>query len=341
MVVDISALANETIDLLDQSKGENYRICVLIAGTPGSGKSTIAEELGRQINHRFKEYMLQSNQKLSNYGARSDASEVALASDIPEITGSLSKELKTNGGILPNYVEDMNFQSVKRRLDNGDLQIFGRGGLPNAFTVANNLEPDEEPLIAQIIPMDGFHLSRQSLSSFQNPQESHKRRGSPPTFDSNNFAQLCKTLAQTCTIKPGSCDAKSCFEFVTKTYDPYFPCIKIPGFDHSLKDPTPEQYCLDGRTRIVILEGLYLLYDHENWKQVHEILQGTGSLLVWYIDVEDNITEERVAKRHFSSGLTDSIEQGRLKFQENDLLNARLIRKNLVQSDKVVTLRND
>lgn len=310
-------------------------------GPPGSGKSTVAQDLSRQINHRFDEYRLQGNQKSAHGGTRSRASDVALASDVPEITTPLSEELAFNGGILPKYVEDVNFQPVKRRLENGDLQILGRGGLPNAFTISNDVEPDEESSFAQIVPMDGFHLSRQCLSSFQNPQEAHKRRGSPPTFDSNNFAQLCKTLAQTCTIKPGSCDAKSCFEFMAKTYDPHFPCIKIPGFDHSLKDPTPDQFCLNGHTRIVILEGLYLLYDKENWQRVHEILQNTGSLLVWYIDIEDHVIEERVAKRHFNSGLADSVEQGRLKFQGNDLLNARLIRKNLVQSGKVVTLRND
>lgn len=312
-----------------------------MVGPPGSGKSTVAEELGRQINQRFKEYLLQANQKLAHGEARSMASDVSLASDVPEITSALSEELESNDGILPKYVEDVNFQPVKRRLDNGDLQILGRGGLPNAFTISNNVDTDEETSIAQIVPMDGFHLSRQCLSKFHNPQEAHKRRGSPPTFDSNNFAQLCATLAQTCTIKPKPCDAKSCFEFVTKTYDPHFPCVKIPGFNHSLKDPTPDQFCLDGHTRIVILEGLYLLYNEENWKRVHEILQGTGSLLVWYIDIEDHVIEERVAKRHFASGLANSVEQGRLKFQGNDLLNARLIRKNLVQSGKIVTLRND
>lgn len=341
MAINTNALANEAIGLLDECKDDYYRICVLIVGPPGSGKSTVAEELCRKINLRYKEYLLQANQELDHDGSKSNAAEVSLDSGVAEITNELSEELAANDGILPKHVEDINFQSVKRRLENGDLQIIGRGGLPNAFTISNNVGSDEEPSIAQIVPMDGFHLSRQCLSSFQNPQEAHKRRGSPPTFDSNNFAQFCKTLAQTCTIKPGPCDAKSCFEFVAKTYDPHFPCIKIPGFDHSLKDPTQNQFCLNGHTRIVILEGNYLLYDQENWKHVHEVLQGAGSLLVWYIDTDDHVIEERVANRHFSSGLVDSVEQGRVKYRENDLLNARLIRNNLVQNGKFVTLRND
>lgn len=339
-MLDVKVLADEALGLLNDRKRDNYRVCIAVVGPPGSGKSTIAGELCREINSRFEDYMQRQEVEAVTQSATAN---VDFSLDVRDMPANLAEEMKTNDGILPEFAEDTKFEPVKRTLSNGDIQIIGRGGLPNAFTISSDVPRSHkgQVAIAEMVPMDGFHLNRKCLGCFQNPGEAVKRRGSPGTFDSNNFLELCKILALSCLVKPRDCSANQCFDFIAKTYNPKFPCISIPGFDHSLKDPTPNKYCIDGHTRIVVLEGLYLLYGQENWQEVHRIMQETGALLIWYIDVEDGIIEERVAQRHLQSKLVGTFEEGKHKFQGNDLLNARLIRQNRVQSNKVNILRND
>lgn len=338
--MDVGLLANQAIQLLAERKTENYRICIVIVGPPGSGKSTIAERLCVEINGQYNQYL----QDHSNVVVQlKEDKHLDIVSSINEITPDLNDELEHNGGIFKDVVEDTKFKPVKKTLSDNALAIIGRGGLPNSFTISENcpLLKKNDIAIAQTVPMDGFHLSRKCLDCFKDPRWAHQRRGSPGTFDSNNFLQLCRTLAQTSVIRPRKCDAKDCFKFISETFISNLPLISIPGFDHRVKDPTPNHYSIDGYTRILVFEGLYLLYDQENWKEIYKVLEKTSALLIWNVDIAENVIEERVSKRHLESGLVNSLEEGRMKFKMNDALNARLIKKHMIDSEKVINVRND
>lgn len=341
-MVDVDKLADEALKLLNDTKHTNYRVAIMIVGPPGSGKSTVAEKLCSSLNARFNDY-LDRQQGAEVIVREGGSGHVDLVSDVREIDPVLDNEMTENHGISKDLVEDVDFKPVKKSYDDGSVKVVGRGGQPNAFTISS-----EAPVlkkhginIAQIIPMDGFHLSRRCLDCFEDPVRAHQRRGSPQTFDSNNFLQLSKTLARTCTFEPPACKSDNCFEFISKTFDSTVPTIKIPGFDHRLKDPTPDQYSIDPYTRILIFEGLYLLYDAENWQNVHKVLADTGAILIWNVDIEEGVIRERVAQRHLSAGLVKTLEDGIKRFEMNDLLNARLIREHLVNDGNIASIRND
>ncbi|QLQ79266.1 hypothetical protein HG537_0B06140 [Torulaspora globosa] len=341
MMVDIDQLADQTLKLLDDSKRVKYRIAIMIVGPPGSGKSTLAEKLCSTLNNRFNQY-LDCDSDAEVVFTQGDNDRLDLVADLDEISANLYSEMAQNDGISRDLVERIDFKPVRKSYDDGRVEVIGRGGQPNAFTIQRQIPTirKHDIDIARIIPMDGFHLSRKCLDCFKDPEMAHQRRGAPQTFDSNNFLQLCKTLARTCIVKPPTCESENCFEFISRTFQS-MPTIEIPGFDHKLKDPTPNQISIDPYTRVLIFEGLYLLYDAENWQNVHKVLLDTGAVLIWNVNIEEGVIRERVAKRHLNAGLVKTLEDGIQKFETNDLLNARLIQSNLINDGNIVSIRND
>ena len=343
MAVDskvLDKLVDDVIQFLERKVDSNYRISVAIAGPPGSGKSTIASAVCSEINRRYQEYLQQQQSKGNNpiKVGGSISGIVKLDSSVDEISEERLKALQENNGINPELVEDLTVKPVKitNKGEGGTTTVIGRGGLPNGIKIVYGSDegdrksrswvPDQIQ-IAQIIPMDGFHLSRKCLDCFKDPKTAHKRRGSPPTFDSNNYLELCKILAQTADVKPEvpSMNFGNVWEKISTSFNSNMPDIYISSFDHAVKDPSECALCISKFTRVLIFEGLYLLYDQENWRGIYPTLSKGGSAIFWEINAPTELLEERVAKRHLQSGLVNSLEAGVHKFRENDLLNAQTI----------------
>ncbi|AGO13815.1 AaceriAGL055Cp [[Ashbya] aceris (nom. inval.)] len=323
-------------DLLAQNIESNYRVAVVVVGHPGSGKSTIAQRLKNDLNQSF-----QSHLKARRGGLRisADIAAESLDESVPVASSALVEEARR--GFFA-HVEDLAFKPHKFYDGDGTAIIFGRGGLPNSVRIASEaLDLTSSVNIAEVVPMDGFHLSRAHLDHFTDAVAAHKRRGAPWTFDSNNYLQLCKLLAATCMWKPAKAPkGDALLETICDTFA-QCPVISYPGFDHAAKDPVRDQHVLTGFTRVLIFDGLYLLYDQENWAHIYQSLAGTGALLVVNVTANEATRETRVAARHLAAGLVGSVEEGVRKFRENDLLNAKLIEEHTLKGVPTITLCND
>lgn len=338
-------LADQVLKFLSDKLETNYRVAVIVVGPPGSGKSTISEKLCHEINSRYNKYLKESGSRphlQENLNERID-----LCEGIPKFEEKSLHDVQ-NGFF--NHVQDQDFQP-KKFVDKNDGSevVVGIGGLPNSIRVENvaPLEPSNHDYkIAKIVPMDGFHLSRRHLDHFDDPVEAHRRRGSPPTFDSNNCLQLCKLLAKTCTIKPTlpvnktTAGTGTLFDKISDTFSESVPSIYVPGFDHALKDPSTGQHCVDAFTRIIVLEGLYLLLDEDNWRDIYPTFKDTHAVIVWKLDLGVDVLEQRVAKRHLQSGLAATLEAGVERFRMNDLINALRIKEHCLAADDIVSISN-
>ena len=209
-MVDTHKLADDVLQLLNNRIDCNYRVCVVLVGSPGSGKSTVAEELCQVINERYHSFLMEHPDAIQNSGTLETALD--LVGTLKTLLPNEITTLNRNQGLFTDHVEDVNFQPVKYPAFTADNKkcttVVGRGGTANAIKIVESHNPisfDQLALdsidIAQIVPMDGFHLSRKCLDLFEHPEAAHKRRGSPPTFDSNNFLQLCRILAKTSLCK--------------------------------------------------------------------------------------------------------------------------------------------
>ncbi|SCU80394.1 LAME_0B02938g1_1 [Lachancea meyersii CBS 8951] len=345
-MLEAGILADKILDFLATKVDTNYRVAVIIVGPPGSGKTTISESVCKEINARYQQY-LQCQQSLQPHLIESTETAIEvekLCETIPFVNSVECSKIK-NGCF--DHVENLDYIPHRIKVDNDEHStvVVGRGGFPNSVRLSSEkpqLNFKDNVGIAQVVPMDGFHLSRVHLDHFHDSAEAHARRGSPQTFDSNNYLQLSKILAKSCEFKPefpSNVETRNgLFEKISASFSEKMPSIYVPGFDHALKDPVTDQHCINAFTRIIVLEGLYLLLNEENWKEVYPIFEETQAVLVWRLDLGIEQLEQRVANRHVASGLAPNYEAGVERFRMNDLINAIKIKEQSLNADDIEVL---
>ncbi|OAL46761.1 phosphoribulokinase/uridine kinase [Pyrenochaeta sp. DS3sAY3a] len=166
-----------------------------------------------------------------------------------------------------------------------------------------------------VVPMDGFHYTKEMLSSFKDPEQAFRRRGAPFTFDAEGFVQLVQTLQTT----P-----------VTASQETEL-LVLAPGFDHALKDPVRDEISISSRARIVIIEGNYTLLKQSPWNKVAEMCAEK-----WFVDAPLNLIRERLAQRHLAAGIETSMAAATKRAEENDIPNGEMIRSMLVSPDVII-----
>jgi pantothenate kinase len=144
--------------------------------------------------------------------------------------------------------------------------------------------------------MDGFHLTRAELARFADPAEAMKRRGAPWTFDAAGLGQRLADLRHSQRQ------------------------VQWPDFDHGVGDPVADAIAVLPSTRIVLVEGLYLLHDDQGWQHAHLFDE------CWFLDVPMDVAMSRLVQRHMAAN-HQSREVALQRLVVNDHLNAEIVLK--------------
>ncbi len=185
----------------------------------------------------------------------------------------------------------------------------GSGKSTAAAAVCRRLGPG----IAVRLPMDGFHLRRSELEAFPDTAEAFRRRGAPWTFDAAAFVEAVRLLGAEGDGEGGALRRE----------------LTFPGFDHGVGDPVPGAIRVSPGTRVVLIEGNYLLLEEPPWGEVRGLLDEA-----WFLDCGEEEAMVRVARRHQAVGR--SREEAWDRVESNDRLNARLIAASAPRADLLV-----
>lgn len=188
---------------------------------------------------------------------------------------------------------DVYLQRIHTLLHGGKRAIIGLVGSPGAgkSTAALALQSSFGN-VAQVVPMDGFHLANVQLAHLK---LSHVK-GAPDTFDSAGYVALLQRLRQQRTDE----------------------IIYAPAFERSLEEPIAGAIAVLPQTRLIVTEGNYLLLQTGHWKHVKSLLDEA-----WYVDVDEHLRMDRLIARHVQFGRTP--EAAHAWVQRSDEPNARLI----------------
>lgn len=147
-----------------------------------------------------------------------------------------------------------------------------------------------------VLPMDGFHLDDRILA----PRGLLPRKGAPDTID---LGGLTRTLA---ALRGGG-------------------DVVHPVFDRSREIAVAGAGIVDARTRVVVVEGNWLLLDAPGWRD-----------LVWdcsaRLEVDDATLRARLEARWADLDLSSRVA----KIDGNDMPNARLVRTGSRPADVVL-----
>ena len=143
--------------------------------------------------------------------------------------------------------------------------------------------------IAQVVPMDGFHLDNRILIE----RNLMQFKGSPSTFDVRGFAELISRLSNE-------------------------PEIIFPKFDRDKDLSIAGAGFVSEECDLVLVEGNYLLLDAPFWRDLWKYWDFSI-----FLDVESKLLRERLMQRWLDQGL--SLDQAKKRVNDNDLVNLKTV----------------
>ena len=148
-----------------------------------------------------------------------------------------------------------------------------------------------DPTLVSVVPMDGFHLSNKVLKELGRSD----RKGAQDTFDVKGFTSLISR------IKSDGADP-----------------IYYPVFDRSIEESIAAQGVVYPSTRVVIVEGNYLMHDKDGWQEISPLLDQS-----WYVFLDEDLRISRLISRHIAFGKDP--ESAKAWAKGSDQVNAELI----------------
>lgn len=192
--------------------------------------------------------------------------------------------------------------------------LFGLAGVPGSgkTTLAQKWEAQINQLAgaeaAKSLGMDGFHLTKEQLRRMPDPQRAFARRGAHWTFDAKRFNQRIRAI-------------KAAYLHQS---------VHWPGFEHESGDPVEDAIEVPASCRIVLVEGLYLLFREGEWLALEGAFDET-----WYLDTPMETSIARLIARHqIAFGLSEA--QARHRVESSDYKNALLVASTRNRADWLV-----
>ena len=192
---------------------------------------------------------------------------------------------------------------LNRSTDRALVGIVGKPGAGKSTLSAYLLQELESSEVT-VVPMDGYHLSNAVLQELGRAD----RKGAPDTFDIAGFATLLQRIR------------------VEKTFDIYYPV-----FDRAIEESIAAQGVVTQKTKVVIIEGNYLLHDTGGWEAIADLLDE-----IWFIDVDDEKRLERLIARHIAYGKSPADAESWSR--GSDEVNARTIATGRSRAHAVIAL---
>ena len=150
---------------------------------------------------------------------------------------------------------------------------------------------------SSILQMDGFHYDDQILKQ----KSLLLKKGAPETFDVMGFLNFLFRLQNENEVA-------------------------IPIFDRSLELSRSSAVIISKETRVVIIEGNYILLKTHPWRELHKFFNSTIM-----INTKHEILEKRLIERWRSFNIPE--EEIKQKVFENDLPNGVNVYKNSILAD--------
>ena len=183
--------------------------------------------------------------------------------------------------------------SILNTPQQGQRRVVAIAGPPGSgkSTIAKALVPlaAQAGVIAQVVPMDGFHLDNSILLE----RNLIDVKGSPGTFDVRGFAELISRLGNE-------------------------PEIIFPKFDRDKDLAIAGSGLVSEECDLVLVEGNYLLLDAPFWRDLWKYWDFSV-----FLDVEPKLLQERLMQRWLDQGLP--LDQAKKRVNDNDLVNLKTV----------------
>ncbi|HKX15909.1 MAG TPA: nucleoside/nucleotide kinase family protein [Propionibacteriaceae bacterium] len=186
----------------------------------------------------------------------------------------------------------------------GQRHLLGITGAPGAgkskvaLEIVDKLGAD----LAVLIPMDGFHLSNQTLITWGR----RGRKGAWDTFDADGYVHLLRRL-------------RNQEEEI----------VHAPDFDRDIDESIGCALPVRREVPLVVTEGNYLLSDLGGWVGVASLLDEC-----WYLEADDATRLQRLTYRHQQHGM--SHQQAATWARTTDQDNADQIVRSRARADLVI-----